>query len=95
MKIRIVVCFLALPNVATAATCEALAESFSKYDSAKTVLERMSNSDDSTLRATTYQIAVSNILLRQKLVLDMMISQECALPDAPDFPLFGLIASHN
>ena len=87
--------FLGLPSLAQAATCEELTLSFSKYDLAATILERKSSSDDSTLRATTYQVAVSNILRRQGLVLDVMIAQECDLPAIPDFPMFGLITSFN
>ena len=86
---------LIVPTLAQAETCDTLADKFGKYDSAFTFYERLSNSESSTLRATTAQAAVTNILLRQGLILDMMIYQDCDLPAPPDFPFFGLVSSNN
>ena len=95
MRVYTLIFAVAFPSFGMSATCEELESSFSYYDNALLVLERKSASDDSTLRATTYQLAVSNILERQHMVLDIMIYQQCTAPKVPDFPVLGLVSSSN
>ena len=93
--VRLIFFLLFMPSATLAANCDALSKQFGAYDVAMSVLERTSRSETSTLRATTAQGAVTNILLRQNMILDMMIAQSCVLPEPPMFPLLGLISSKN
>ena len=85
----------AFPSVASAATCESLTASYSQYDNAATFFDRASKSETSALRAETAQSALTNILLRQGMILDMLIAKDCDLPNPPDFPMLGLVRNHN
>lgn len=85
----------AAANSQEASNCESLSEHFSRYDAAAMFFDRSSRSESSTLRAETAQSALTNILLRQGMVLDMMIAQGCDLPAPPEFPLLGLIRGNN
>ena len=82
-------------GMAFGADCGALTAAYSKFDAAMLVFDRTSKSESSALRAETAQSAITNILLRQGIIIDMMITQDCDLPDPPDFQILGLIASHN
>jgi hypothetical protein len=86
---------LMAPTFALAQTCEVLGTQFEKYNTAFMYFDRTSKSETSTLRASTAQAAVTNILLRQGMILDMMIAQNCELPAPPDFPVLGLVSSKN
>ena len=86
---------LVLPTIAQAETCDTLADKFGLYDSAFIFFDRVSEAESSTLRASTAQAAVTNILLRQGMILDMMIAKSCELPSPPNFPILGLVSSNN
>lgn len=95
MRLLALTVFLTIPNFAQAASCEELTKQFGQYDNAFVFFDRLSKAESSTLRATTAQAALTNILLRQGMVLDMMIAESCELPPPPNFPLLGLISTNN
>ena len=84
-----------MPTLSLAAQCDGLLALYTKYDPALTVFDRLSKAESSTLRAETAQSAVTNILLRKQMILDMLIAKDCDLPNPPEFPLLGLISSRN
>jgi len=55
---------LVLPTVAQAEICDVLADQFGQYDIAFIFFDRVSRAETSTLRASTAQAGVTNILLR-------------------------------
>ncbi|VDS08860.1 hypothetical protein PARHAE_02045 [Paracoccus haematequi] len=82
-------------GAAAAQDCASLTAAYSKFDNALIFFDRSSKSESSTLRAETAQSAMTNILLRQGIIVDMMIAGGCELPPPPDFQFLGMIASHN
>lgn len=82
-------------GAAFAQDCATLTAACSKFDSAMIFFDRSSKSETSALRAETAQSAMTNILLRQGIIVDMLIAQDCELPAPPDFQFLGMIASQN
>jgi len=80
---------------ANAASCESLTNDYGKFDNAAVYFDRASKSETSTLRASTAQSALTNILVRQGIILDMLIALSCDMPEPPDFIFLGLISSNN
>ncbi len=100
MKWFAVLALVGLPVMAGSAladqlSCKDLNLRFSKFDTALTVFDRAGRFDDSTLRTATAQSAMTNILLRQGIILDMIIAQGCDMPAPPEFYMLGLINSQN
>ena len=95
MKHLVIIFLLALPAAGHAATCEELTAAYSKYDNATDLLGKKSRSETNVHRQQANQVALSNILRRQSMILDIMIAQSCPLPDPPDFAFLGLINSMN
>lgn len=75
--------------------CESLNVAYERYNNASGYFDRVSKSETSTLRAETAQSALTNILIRQSMVLDMIIASGCEIPKPPEFLMLGLISSHN
>ena len=95
MRLLALLIVLTVPGAAWADACEVLTKQYGMYDNAFVFFDRLSKSESSTLRATTAQAAITNIMLRQGMILDMMIVRSCDLPSPPEFPLLGLISSNN
>jgi len=76
-------------------TCEELTKSYSKYDKERTRLEVSGFRDDSAPRETNRLVAISLILQRQSIVLDMIIARDCIIPEAPDFANKSFICRQN
>lgn len=91
------------------ANCSDLDKQFAKFAGAASVFDRRTKAaldnatnESSAVRAASsgaqaqvFQSALTNILLRQSMVLDMMIASGCELPQPPDFVFLGFIASEN
>jgi len=94
---------------AHAMDCERLRAEFSRFDNAAVFFDRRSRAELASSRGETssvrsasngvegaaMQAALTNILLRQSMILEMMVAGGCDLPPPPDFLVLGLIASHN
>lgn len=91
------------------ADCSALDKQFVKFEGAASVFDRRTKAalnnatkESSAVRAASsgaqaqvFQSALTNILIRQGMVLDMMIASGCDLPEPPDFVFLGFIASES